>query len=66
MTTNRNGSGGQPDSQKPSGKNRRASWKSIRTDDPGLEVVHPNAAGIDVGNVSFRQSCSVAVGSGCF
>ena len=31
-------------------KERRELARRLRADDPGLEVVHPNAAGIDVGN----------------
>jgi transposase len=31
-------------------KQRRDLGRQLRSDDPGLEVMHPNAAGIDVGN----------------
>lgn len=33
-------------------KQRRELGRRIHSDDPGLEVVHPNAAGIDIGNES--------------
>jgi transposase len=33
-------------------KQKKALIRRVQTDDPGLEVVHPNAAGIDVGNGS--------------
>jgi len=35
---------------KPNRKQRREQQRKIWTDNPGLDVVHPNAAGIDVGN----------------
>ena len=31
-------------------KQRKELARRLRADDPGLEVMHPNAAGIDVGN----------------
>ena len=31
-------------------KHRRELTRRLRSDDPGLDVIHPNAAGIDVGN----------------
>ena len=31
-------------------KQRKELARQLRTEDPGLEVVHPDAAGIDVGN----------------
>jgi hypothetical protein len=31
-------------------KQRKALARQLRSDDPGLEVMHPHAAGIDVGN----------------
>lgn len=31
---------------------RKELARRLRSADPGLEVVHPNAAGIDVGNAS--------------
>src|ERR1700739_4207569 len=32
-------------------RKERKEWaRRLRSEDPGLEVVHPNAAGIDVGN----------------
>ena len=32
-------------------RNERKDWaRRLRSEDPGLEVVHPHAAGIDVGN----------------
>jgi transposase len=34
----------------PNRKQRREQQRKIWTDNPGLDVVHPNAAGIDVGN----------------
>jgi transposase len=41
-------------------KQRKELLRRLRSDDPGLEVVHPHAAGIDVGN----ESHSVAVAPG--
>lgn len=35
---------------KPNRKQRREQYRRIWTDNPGLDVVHPNAAGIDIGN----------------
>ena len=35
---------------KPNRKQRREQQRKIWTDNPGLDVLHPNAAGIDVGN----------------
>lgn len=35
---------------KPSRKQRREQHRRIWTDNPGLDVVHPDAAGIDIGN----------------
>ena len=35
---------------KPNRKQRREQQRKIWTENPGLDVVHPNAAGIDVGN----------------
>lgn len=35
---------------KPNRKQRREQQRKIWTDNPGLDVVHPNAAGVDVGN----------------
>src|ERR1700704_83474 len=32
------------------GKQRKELARRLRSDDPGLEVMHPHAAGIDVGN----------------
>ena len=31
-------------------KQRKELGRQLRTDDPGLDVMHPDAAGIDVGN----------------
>ena len=31
-------------------KRRKELARQLRSEDPGLEVLHPNAAGIDVGN----------------
>ena len=31
-------------------KQRKELARRLRSEDPGLEVMHPNAAGIDVGN----------------
>ena len=31
-------------------KQRKALARQLRSDDPGLEVMHPHAAGVDVGN----------------
>jgi hypothetical protein len=31
-------------------KERKAWARRLQSEDPGLEIVHPNAAGIDVGN----------------
>jgi len=33
-------------------KQRRELQRRINSENPGLEVVHPNAAGIDIGNES--------------
>ena len=45
---------------------RKALARRLRTDDPGLAVVHPHAAGIDVGNrahyVAVRPDCDPDVG----
>ena len=35
---------------KPNRKQRREQYRRIWTDNPGLEIVHPDAAGIDIGN----------------
>lgn len=35
---------------KPNRKQRREQHRRIWTDKPGLDVVHPDAAGIDIGN----------------
>ncbi len=35
---------------KPNRKQRRKQHRRIWTDNPGLDVVHPDAAGIDIGN----------------
>ena len=32
--------------------------RRVKTDDPGLEIVHPNAAGVDVGNASHYVAIS--------
>jgi transposase len=37
-------------------KQRRELGRRINSEDPGLEVVHPNAAGIDIGNESHFVS----------
>src|SRR2546425_6612580 len=42
-------------------KQRKELGRRLYSDNPGLEVVHPNAAGIDVGN----ESHYVAVAPGC-
>ena len=41
-------------------KERKELQRKIETDDPGLEIVHPHAAGIDIGN----ESHFAAVGPG--
>jgi hypothetical protein len=42
-------------------KQRKNLARRLRVDDPGLDVIHPDAAGIDVGNsvhyVAVRPSC---------
>ena len=42
-------------------KQKKELGRRLRSDDPGLEVVHPNAAGIDVGNsahyAAVRRNC---------
>jgi hypothetical protein len=35
-------------------KQRKALTRRLQSADPGLEVMHPNAAGIDVGNSTLR------------
>ena len=42
-------------------KQRKELIRRLSSDDPGLEIVHPKAAGIDVGN----ESHYVAVAAGC-
>ncbi len=39
-----------PHSSRLNRKQRRELTRRLRSDDPGLDVLHPNAAGIDVGN----------------
>jgi hypothetical protein len=41
-----------PTTKKPQGnrRERKELTRRLRSEDPGLEVVHPDAAGIDVGN----------------
>ena len=39
-----------PHSSQLNRKQRRELTRRLRSDDPGLDVIHPNAAGIDVGN----------------
>lgn len=46
-------------------RNRKESkeWaRRLQSEDPGLEVVHPQSAGIDVGNSALRRR---AAGSRC-
>ena len=38
--------------QKLNQQQRKELMRRVKTDDPGLEIVHQNAAGIDVGNAS--------------
>jgi transposase len=33
-------------------KQRRETMRKVQSDDPSLEVLHPDAAGIDIGNES--------------
>ena len=47
--------------QKLNGKQKKQLWRQIQAQDPGLEVVHRHAAGIDVGN----ESHYVAVAPSC-
>lgn len=47
-----------PDLEKMSRKERKQLIRRLRTDDPGLDVLHPNAAGIDVGNSSHFVAVS--------
>ena len=57
---------------KPNRKQRREQQRKIWTDNPGLDVVHPNAAGIDVGNsehyvaIAPDQSAEAVRRFGCF
>ena len=37
-------------------KERRELQRRLFSDDPGLEILHPNAAGIDIGNESHFVS----------
>jgi len=39
-----------PHSSRLNRKQRRELTRRLRADDPGLDVIHPNAAGIDIGN----------------
>jgi hypothetical protein len=38
------------DKQQRNRKERKELARRLRSEDPGLEVVHPHAAGVDVGN----------------
>ena len=38
-----------PHSSRLNRKQRRELTRRLRADDPGLDVIHPNAAGIDIG-----------------
>src|ERR1700686_5355739 len=57
---------------KPNRKQRREQQRKIWTDNPGLDVVHPHAAGIDVGNsehyvaIAPDQSAEPVRRFGCF
>ena len=42
-------------------KQRKQLIRKIEAEDPALQIVHPNAAGIDIGN----ESHFVAIGPGC-
>jgi len=44
--------------QKLNQQQRKELMRRVKTDDPGLEIVHPNAAGIDVGNASHYVAIS--------
>jgi hypothetical protein len=44
--------------QKLNRQQRKELMRQVNTDDPGLEIVHPNAAGIDVGNASHYVAIS--------
>jgi len=39
-------------------KERQELARQLKSDDPGLEVVHPHAAGIDIGNESHYVAVS--------
>ena len=57
---------------KPNRKQRREQQRKIWTENPGLDVVHPNAAGIDVGNsehyvaIAPEKSAEPVRRFGCF
>ena len=38
-------------------KQRKELQRQLHTENPGLELVHPNAAGIDIGNESHLWPC---------
>ncbi len=41
-------------------RKERKEWaRRLRSEDPGLEVVHPHAAGIDVGNSAHPSRAGV-------
>ena len=39
-------------------KQRKELFRQVSVEDPGLDVIHPNAAGIDVGNASHFVAIS--------
>jgi hypothetical protein len=49
-------------------KQRKELTRQLRSEDPGLDVVHPRAAGIDVGNgahyVAVRPDQDAQAGAG--
>jgi len=46
------------DWQKMNQKQRKQLFRRVSVEDPGLDVIHPNAAGIDVGNASHFVAIS--------
>ena len=42
-------------------RKEKKEWaRRLQSEDPGLEVVHPHAAGIDVGNSTHLSECRAA------
>ena len=47
-------------------KERKELARRLRSEDPGLEVVHPHAAGVDVRNMRIMLLCSrIAICNQC-